>query len=194
MPDIGSICVYCGSAMGQDPRHREAARRFGRLIGEACLELVYGGGNIGLMGVLADAALEAGGRVTGVIPTELERVELAHKGLDDLVVVGSMHDRKRRMFEHADAFCALAGGVGTLDETFEIITWKQLGLHDKPIVVVNEDGYWQPFLDLVDHVIARGFSGADVRGLFAVVDSVDDVLPAIAAMPAARGPARPERT
>ncbi len=194
MPDIGSICVYCGSAMGHDSHHREAARRLGRLIGEACLELVYGGGNIGLMGVLADAALEAGGKVTGVIPTELERIELAHKGLDDLVVVGSMHDRKRRMFERADAFCALAGGVGTLDEAFEIITWKQLGLHDKPIVVVNQDGYWQPFLDLVDHVIGHGFSGADVRALFAVVEVVDDVLPTIAAMPAARGPARPERT
>ncbi len=194
MPDIGSICVYCGSSTGADPRYRNAARRFGRLIGEACLELVYGGGNIGLMGVLADAALEAGARVTGVIPTDLERVELAHGGLDELVVVDSMHERKRRMFERADAFCALAGGVGTLDETFEIITWRQLGLHGRPIVIVNQDGYWRPLLDLIDHTVAAGFSGPEVRDLFTVVESVDEVLPAIARMPASPTPALPERT
>lgn len=194
MPDIGSICVYCGSATGHDPRFREAAARLGRLIGEACLELVYGGGNIGLMGVLADAALEAGARVTGVIPTDLERVELAHDRLDELVVVRSMHERKRRMFERADAFCAFAGGVGTLDETFEIITWRQLGLHDKPVVIVNDGGYWQPLLDLIDHTVTGGFSGADIRELFTVVEQVDDVLPAIARMPAARRRAHPERT
>lgn len=194
MPDIGSICVYCGSSPGFDPRFRASAERFGRLIGEACLELVYGGGNIGLMGVIADAALEAGAKVTGVIPSNLKRVELAHQALDELVVVDSMHARKRRMFERADAFCALSGGVGTLDETFEIITWKQLGLHGRPVVIVNEAGYWQPLLDLIDHTISAGFSGTDVRDLFAVVDRVEDVLPAIARMPASPTPALPERT
>lgn len=194
MPDIGSLCVYCGSSFGNDARYRASAERLGRLIGEACLELVYGGGNIGLMGVVADAAMEAGGRVTGVIPAGLKTRELAHGDLDELVVVESMHERKRRMFERADAFCALSGGIGTLDETFEIVTWRQLGLHARPIVIVNEDGYWQPFLDLVEHTITSGFSGPEVRELFTVVSSVDEVLPTIAAMPATAQPAYPERT
>lgn len=194
MPDIGSLCVYCGSSLGTDPRHRRDAADLGRLIGEACLELVYGGGDIGLMGVLADAAMESGARVTGVIPTELKRAEVAHPGLDELVVVSSMHERKRRMFERADAFVALAGGVGTLDETFEIITWRQLGLHGKPIVIVDGGGYWRPLTDLIAHTISEGFTGPALRDLFTVVGDVAEVLPAIAAMPEPVVPDRPERT
>ncbi|MGE0651814.1 MAG: TIGR00730 family Rossman fold protein [Alphaproteobacteria bacterium] len=194
MPDIASLCVYCGSSKGDDDRHAREAAKFGRLLGEACVELVYGGGNIGLMGVLADAALDAGGKVTGIIPTDLKRVELAHRGLDELVVVESMHERKRRMFERADAFAVLPGGVGTLDETFEIITWRQLGLHGKPIVIVNEGGYWQLFLDLIEHTVVSGFTGPGIRDLFAIVDKVEDVLPTIAAMPAAAVTPHPEKT
>ncbi len=194
MPDIGSICVYCGSSSGADPRFAREAARFGRMLGEACVELVYGGGNIGLMGVVADAALEAGGKVTGIIPTDLKRIELAHQGLDELVVVESMHERKRHMFERADAFAVLPGGVGTLDETFEIITWRQLGLHGKPVVIVDEGGYWRPFLQLVEHTIAAGFTGPSIRERYAVVSRVDDVLPAIAAMPESMVKPRPERT
>jgi hypothetical protein len=194
MPDIASLCVYCGSSKGGDDHHVREAAKFGRLLGEACVELVYGGGNIGLMGVLADAALEAGGKVTGVIPTDLKRVELAHQGLDELVVVESMHERKRRMFERADAFAILPGGVGTLDETFEIITWRQLGLHGKPVVIVNEGGYWQALIDLIEHTVASGFTGTTIREMFAVVDRVEDVLPAIAAMPASAVRAHPEKT
>lgn len=194
MPDIGSLCVYCGSSTGADPRHAREAARFGRLLGDACLELIYGGGKIGLMGILADAALEAGAKVTGIIPTDLKRIELAHAGLDELVVVESMHDRKRRMFERADAFVVLPGGVGTLDETFEIITWRQLGLHGKPIVIVDDGGYWRPLVALIEHTIAGGFTGPALRDLFAVVERVDDVLPAIARMPASIVKSRPEKT
>ncbi|MQA64340.1 MAG: TIGR00730 family Rossman fold protein [Alphaproteobacteria bacterium] len=194
MPDIASLCVYCGSSKGSDGRHAREVEKFGRLLGEACVELVYGGGNIGLMGVLADATLEAGGKVTGVIPTDLRRVELAHQGLDELVVVESMHERKRRMFERADAFAVLPGGVGTLDETFEIITWRQLGLHGKPVVIVNDGGYWQALIDLIEHTVSAGFTGPMIRDLFAVVDHVEDVLPAIATMPATAVRPLPEKT
>jgi uncharacterized protein (TIGR00730 family) len=183
MPDIASLCVYCGSSPGTDPRFRANAATLGRLIGESCLELVYGGGNIGLMGVLADAALEAGAKVTGVIPEELKRAELAHGALDELVVVGSMHERKHRMFERADAFAVLPGGVGTLDETLEIITWAQLGFHRKPVVIVNDGGYWQPLINLVEHTIQGGFTGPSLRALYTVVARVEDVLPTITAMP-----------
>jgi hypothetical protein len=192
--DIASICVFCGSALGHDPRHRDGATRLGRLLGEACVELVYGGGNIGLMGVLADAALDAGGKVVGVIPRELERVELAHGGLHELVVVDSMHERKRRMFERADAFVALPGGLGTLDETFEIVTWRQLGLHGKPVVIVDDGGYWRPLIALIDHIVAHGYARESVRGLFTVVSDVAEVLPALARMPEPRIPSRPART
>lgn len=194
MPDIASLCVYCGSSRGGDDRYAHEAAKLGHLLGKACVELVYGGGNIGLMGVLADAALEAGGKVIGVIPTDLRRVELAHRGLDELVVVESMHERKRRMFERADAFAVLPGGVGTLDEAFEIITWRQLGLHGKPVVIVNDGGYWQTLIDLIEHTVASGFTGPGIRDLFAVVDRVEDVLPAIAAMPATGVRPLPEKT
>jgi hypothetical protein len=194
MPDIASLCVYCGSSKGSDGRHAREVAKFGRLLGEACVELVYGGGNIGLMGVLADAALEAGGKVTGVIPTDLRRVELAHQGLDELVIVESMHERKRRMFERADAFAVLPGGVGTLDETFEIITWRQLGLHGKPVVIVNDGGYWQALIDLIEHTVSAGFTGPAIRDLFAVVDHVEDVLPAIVGMPVTAVRPLPEKT
>ena len=184
MADIHSICIYCGSSLGHDQRFREGAARLGRQIAEAGIELVYGGGNIGLMGVVADAVLATGGKVTGVIPNDLKRPELAHDGLDELVVVESMHERKRIMFERADAFVALPGGPGTLDETIEIITWRQLRLHGKPVVIVDDGGYWRPLIDLIDHTVAHGFARDTLRGLFTVVPNVDEVLPAIARHPA----------
>ncbi len=183
MADIGSICIYCGSSLGHDSRFREGAATLGRLIAEAGVELIYGGANIGLMGIAADAALAAGGRVIGVMPHDLKWAELAHQGLHELIVVKSMHDRKRVMFERSDAFVALPGGFGTLDETFEIITWKQIGLHDKPIVLVDNDGYWKPLGALLDHVIAEGFARPEARTLFTVVESAGAVLPALAALP-----------
>ena len=193
MAEIASICIYCGSSLGHDSRFRESAAKLGRLIAEAGVELVYGGGNIGLMGVAADAALTSGGRVTGVIPNDLKRAEIAHQGLHELIVVGSMHERKRAMFERADAFVALPGGPGTLDEIIEIITWRQLRLHGKPVIIVDDGGYWQPLIELIDHTIAHGFARDTMRGLFTVVSDVEDVLPAIARHPTPHIADRPER-
>src|SRR5690242_13485789 len=154
MGDIRRLCVYCGSSGMVDERYRAAASELGTRLAAAGIELVYGGGRVGLMGLLADAALAAGGRVTGVIPRHLHDREVAHAGLSELIVVGSMHERKRRMFDIADGFAALPGGLGTLDETIEIVTWRQLALHDKPVVIVDVAGYWAPLRALVEHAIA----------------------------------------
>jgi uncharacterized protein (TIGR00730 family) len=169
-----------------DSRYRDAATTLGRLAAEAGVEIIYGGGHVGLMGLLADAALAAGGRVIGIIPSHLYDREVGHAGLSELIVVASMHERKQRMFELADAFVTLPGGLGTLDETIEIMTWKQLGLHDKPLVIVDIAGYWLPFTALVDHAIDSGFTTAAARNYFRVVSRVEDVLSVIAALPPAR--------
>ncbi|HXP30435.1 MAG TPA: TIGR00730 family Rossman fold protein [Stellaceae bacterium] len=183
MAVIRRICVYCGSSGRVDEAYRAAAIRLGALFAEAGVELVYGGGRVGLMGLMADAALAGGGRVTGIIPYHLHDREIGHTGISELVVVDSMHERKRRMFELADAFAVLPGGLGTLDEAFEIITWKQLGLHDKPIFIVDVAGYWAPFAALIDHVIAKGFAVRAARDYFQVVSQVEDLLPALALAP-----------
>lgn len=175
---LTSLCVFCGSSPGADPTHREAAARLGRILAEQRVTLVYGGGHLGMMGALAEAALGAGGRVIGIIPEHLMRTEAAFLDISELIVVDSMHTRKRRMFEAADAFCVLPGGMGTLDETFEILTWKQLRLHDKPIVLANLGHYWDAWSALVETVVAGGFARPEVRGLFNVVDTVEEVLPA----------------
>jgi len=180
------VCVYCGSSARVDARYRDAATAFGRLAAAAGVEIVYGGGRVGLMGLLADAALAAGGRVTGIIPSHLYDREVGHAGLNELIVVASMHERKQRMFELADAFVTLPGGLGTLDETIEIMTWKQLELHDKPVVIVDIAGYWAPFTALVEHAIDSGFTTAAARHYFRVVSRVEDVLPVIAALPPSR--------
>ena len=193
MADIKSICIYCGSSMGNDPRYNEAADLLGRLIGEAGLELVYGGGKVGLMGTVADAVLKAGGRVTGIIPSNLKKVELAHDGLSEMIVVESMQERKRMMFDKSDAFVTLPGGPGTLDETIEIITWRQLRLHAKPIVIVDDGGYWQPLLDLMEHTIENGFAHDVFRTFYTVVSSPEEVLPAIEELPESFLEERPER-
>lgn len=148
------------------------------------VRLVYGGGRVGLMGVLADAVLAGGGDVTGVIPDFLMRREVGHAGLGELVVVDSMHQRKQRMFELADGFAVLPGGLGTLDETLEILTWKQLGHHDKPVVLVDVNGYWRPLLALVEAAVSAGFAPAAAAGFYHVVARADEVLPTLR-----RGPA-----
>jgi len=186
MATLRRLGVYCASSARVDVRYRDAATMLGRLAAEAEVEIVYGGGRVGLMGLLADAALAAGGRVTGVIPSHLYEREAGHTGLSELIVVASMHERKQRMFELADAFVTLPGGLGTLDETIEIMTWKQLGLHDKPLVIVDIAGYWAPLTALVDHAIASGFTTPTAREYFQVVTRADDVLPLIAALPPSR--------
>lgn len=186
MATLRRVCVYCGSSARVDARYRDAAAALGRLAAEAGVEIVYGGGRVGLMGLLADAALAAGGRVTGVIPSHLYEREVGHAGLSELIVVASMHERKQRMFDLADAFVALPGGLGTLDETIEIVTWKQLGLHDKPIVILDIERYWAPLLALVEHTIAHGFAAPAARDFFRRVSRVEEVLSCLAAMPEPR--------
>ncbi len=180
MQHVTRLCVYCGSAAGVDRRYRAAARELGKALAKAGIELVFGGGRIGLMGVLADAVLAGGGRVVGIIPDRLRAAELAHKGATELVIAGSMHDRKRLMAERADAFAVLPGGIGTLDETFEILTWRQLGLHDKPIFLVDVAGYWRPLRDLFDHLAAHGFTQSLAPRLLTIVPSVAELIGALA--------------
>lgn len=183
MTAIRSICVLCGSGEGALPAYRRTAEDFGRQMAARDIRLVFGGGSIGLMGAVADAVLAAGGEAVGVIPEFLVRFEVGHNRLTDLVITDSMHDRKRRMFEMADAFVILPGGLGTLDETFEIVTWKQLGLHASPIVVLDVDGYWAPLRNLIDTVIANRFAHPKVAELMTFVASPEDVFAALAAAP-----------
>ncbi|MFO1462601.1 MAG: TIGR00730 family Rossman fold protein [bacterium] len=152
-----SICVFCGSSEGKDPAYREAAEALGRLLAAQGLQLVYGGARVGLMGRIADAVLQEGGRVAGVIPAALFPKEIPHPNLTQLHVVESMHERKRLMYELSDGFIALPGGLGTLDELFEILTWGQLGLHAKPCALLNVAGYFDPVLKFLDEAVARGF-------------------------------------
>jgi uncharacterized protein (TIGR00730 family) len=185
MQNIRSLCVYCGSSGAVAAQYRDAANELGAQLARAGIALVYGGGRVGLMGLLADAALAAEGKVTGIIPSRLSDAEVAHRGVTELIVVDSMHERKRLMAERADAFAILPGGIGTLDEMFEIVSWKQLRLHDKPILLVDIGGYWAPLLALLDHVIDTGFAGAQTRGLLQVVPSIAALLEALSEAPAA---------
>jgi uncharacterized protein (TIGR00730 family) len=183
MRKIQRLCVYCGSSGAVDRQYREAASELGARLAMAEIGVVYGGGRVGLMGLLADAALAAGGVVTGVIPARLRDAELAHHGATELVVVDSMHERKRVMAERADAFAILPGGIGTLDETFEILSWKQLALHNKPIFVVDIGGYWGPLRALLDYIVAKGFARPQTLDLLQVVPDVTALIAALAAEP-----------
>jgi len=189
MPQIRSVCVYCGSAGAVDQRYRAAAEEIGRSLAAAGIALVFGGGRIGLMGIAADAALAAGGQVIGVIPAALRDRELAHQGVSELVVVDTMHDRKRVMAERADAFAVLPGGIGTLDEMFEMLTWRQLGLHDKPIFLIDAAAYWQPLRVLLDHIVEQRFAKSLVPRLVEIVPNVAALLKALR-RPASRGKTR----
>jgi uncharacterized protein (TIGR00730 family) len=179
---IRSVAVFCGSRLGHDPAHRAAAEALGRGLARAGMTLVYGGGSIGLMGAVADAALAEGGEVLGVIPDFLSRIERPHAGLTRLEVTDSMHARKARMFALADAFVVLSGGLGTLDETLEIVTWRQLGLHAKPILLLDVDGWAAPLVALVESVIGRGFASPEHRNLFTLVPDVPSALALLGAM------------
>jgi uncharacterized protein (TIGR00730 family) len=158
-----SICVYCGSNAGSKPVYTERAMALGDRIAKQGLALVYGGGNVGLMGVVADAVLAAGGEVIGVIPQQLVDWEVAHRGVTKLEIVDSMHERKARMFDLSDAFVALPGGFGTLDEMFEMLTWRQLGLGDKPCAFLDVDGFYAPLMQMLDRMVAERFLHADQR-------------------------------
>jgi uncharacterized protein (TIGR00730 family) len=171
-----SICVYCGSSANVAQSYKDAAVHLGREAGERGVEIIYGGGRVGLMGLVADAAIAAGGRVTGIIPSHILEMEVAHQTLTELIVVENMHQRKMMMFERSEAFVILPGGLGTLDEAFEILTWKQLGLHSKPIIVANIDGYWDGLLALVRHGVDEGFIRPRHARLFTEVGDVAGIL------------------
>ncbi len=189
MSKIGKICVYCGSGPGTDPAFVEAAMSFGKVLAENGIGLVYGGGSIGMMGMIASAVLDHGGQVTGIIPEFLMSRERALRGTQNLVVTQDMHERKRKMFEMADAFVALPGGIGTLEEMVEQMTWAQLGRHKKPILLANINNFWQPLCALLDHMRATEFIRAELNFDLLVADKVVDILPilqkAAAAVPEA---------
>jgi len=171
------ICIFCGSHKGRDPGYAAVASEAARTLVRAGFAIAYGGGSIGLMGVVADAALAAGGDVVGVIPEALSRSEIAHAGLTRLHVVGSMHERKAMMAELSDGFIALPGGFGTMDELCEILSWRQLGIHNKPIGVLDYDGYFRHLLALFDSMVNEGFLSPAHRALFVVSDRIETLLP-----------------
>jgi uncharacterized protein (TIGR00730 family) len=174
---IRTICVYCGSSPGTDPAFVEAARAFGAVLASNGIRLVFGGGAVGIMGAIAKSVLDHGGKVTGIIPEFLVAREHAMRGADNLVVTRDMHERKRKMFEMADAFVALPGGIGTLEEVVEQITWVQLGRHRKPILLANIEGFWNPLCSLIDHMKTLEFIRGDLNFDLLVADSVADILP-----------------
>ena len=169
------LCIFTGAANGSDPRFAEAADQLGQMLASRNLGLVYGGGKSGLMGKIADAVSASDGHTTGIIPKFLERVEIAHKGLTDLHVTDPMHQRKKMMYDIADGFIIMPGGLGTLDETMEIITWRQLGLHRKPVIIVNLYGYWDHMLQLFQNIIDEGFMHHCHSGHFEHVDNKDEL-------------------
>ncbi len=187
MTAIHSVAVFCGSRVGISPAYAQAGRDLGQGLAQAGIRLVYGGGRIGIMGVVADATLAAGGTVLGVIPEFLAKWEVAHEGVTEMVVTQSMHTRKRRLYEESDAFVIMPGGLGTFDEAFEIITWRQLRLHDKPIILCNVEGSIEPFVATIDHAIEQGFADPACRQLFEVIDGVPAVLERLRALPAGTG-------
>lgn len=174
--DLRRICVYCGSNPGTDPAYVEAAEATGRLLAERGLGVVYGGGSVGLMGRLARATMAAGGEVIGVIPEFLDRIEISNRDITSLEVTGSMHERKARMAELSDAFLALPGGIGTFEEVFETMTWTQLGVHDKPVGLVDVAGFWSAAAALLDRAVADGFLSPEVRASVVVAPTAEEVL------------------
>jgi uncharacterized protein (TIGR00730 family) len=190
MNKINAVCVYCGSSPGTEPAFLDAAQKLGKILADNSVRLVYGGGSVGLMGALAEAVIEHGGEVTGIIPEFLTKRERPRKLAQELIVTRDMHERKQTMFDRADAFIALPGGIGTLEELVEQLTWAQLGRHKKPILVANISNYWNPLLTLVEHMRALKFMPAAQPVEILVARRVEDILPML--QKAARGVAAAE--
>ena len=176
MSHLKSVCVFCGSKAGQSPEYALAAADLGRALADAGIHLVFGGGHVGLMGILADEVLARGGEVTGVIPKSLQERELAHSQVSDMRIVDSMHSRKALMAELSEAFIALPGGLGTFEELCEILTWAQLGFHSKPVALFNVNGYYDHLLKLINHAIAEGFMSNDQRESLIAANSVSELM------------------
>lgn len=195
---VASICVFCGSGAGRNPAYAEAAKVLGRNMAEAGISLVYGGGSLGLMGEVARAVLAHGGRVTGIIPSFLSEKERMLREVNELIVTDDMHQRKRLMFERSDAFVALPGGIGTLEELVEQLTWSQLGRHEKPIVLANIEHFWDPLKVLLEHMRSEAFIRPGLEVRFGIVDRAEEIVPAVAAAvaraaPVAADPSLPDR-
>lgn len=188
-----SVCVYCGTGEAVNALYKTAAADLGRALAASSVRLVYGGGSVGLMGIVSESCMQAGGKVMGIIPGHLSEKEGQKHDITDLVVVDSMHTRKHLMVEKSDGFIVLPGGLGTLDETFEILTWKYLGLHDKPVVLVNINGFYDPLVATIQHMVKEGFTPRHHLDMFAVVTRVEDVLPALARLPAGSDEVHTER-
>jgi uncharacterized protein (TIGR00730 family) len=181
MSKIKTVCVYCGSGAGTNPRFIESARALGKTLAESGIRLVYGGGSVGMMGAVASAVLDHGGSVTGIIPSFLTAKENALKRVQEMIVTPDMHERKRLMFEHSDAFVALPGGIGTLEELVEQLTWQQLGRHTKPVLLANIDGFWEPLLVLLAHMRATQFIRPTLSIDILKAERVEDILPRLQA-------------
>ena len=179
MAPLPSICVFCGARSGTNPAHARTARAMGAAIAAQGWRLVYGAGDVGLMGEVARAAQDAGARTMGVIPTHLLALEVGKRDLTQLVITEDMHERKKVMFMNSDAIVVLPGGAGSLDEFFEVLTWAQIGLHKKPTYLLNIAHYWQPLLALIDHIVAEGFADAGLKRHFSVADDVPDLIGAL---------------
>jgi uncharacterized protein (TIGR00730 family) len=177
MSKINAVCVYCGSSAGNDPAFLRAAEALGKALAQGGVRLVYGGGSVGMMGAVARAVLKHGGKATGIIPEFLFRREQPEAQNEELIVTRDMHERKQKMFERADAFVALPGGIGTLEELVEQLTWVQIGQHKKPLLLVNINGFWEPLRDLLDHMEKLGFIYGDVKNSLLIADRPEDVLP-----------------
>ena len=171
-----SVCVYCGSRAGSSPRYAQDAEALGTALAEGGMRLVYGAGDVGLMGIVARSAMAAGGGTFGVIPEHLLKMEVGKRDLDTFIVTETMHERKKVMVMNADAIVVLPGGAGSLDEFFEVLTWRQLGLHDKPIFLLNSDGYWDKLSDLLDHIVGQGFADSSLLGFYKVVSDVPTLM------------------
>jgi uncharacterized protein (TIGR00730 family) len=184
MQHLSSLCVYCGSSNAGPESHRAAAITLGKLMAARGVQLIYGGGNIGVMGALADAVMAGGGAVTGIIPEFLMRHEVGHSDVTTLEVVDTMHERKARMAELSDGFLVLPGGLGTLEEFFEIVTWRQLGLHDKPIAILNTDGYWDRLQDMIADVVEAKYARPENAALAPFADTPEQALEMLEALAA----------
>ena len=176
MSPLRSVCVFCGARHGVNPAHTTAARGLGTAIAARGWRLVYGAGDVGLMGEVARAAQDAGATTMGVIPTHLMRRELGKRDLTQLVITEDMHERKKVMFMNSDVIVVMPGGAGSLDEFFEVLTWRQIGLHGKPIFLLDTDGYWQPLIQLLNHVVAQGFAGAEILDSFQTAPDLPGLL------------------
>ena len=180
-PRTPSVCVYCGARPGRDPAYAHEAETLGRTLAEERWRLVYGAGDVGLMGIVARSAQSHGGETFGVIPTHLMNMEVGKRDLTRFVITETMHERKKVMFMNADAVVVLPGGAGTMDEFFEVLTWRQIGLHEKPIFLLNTNGYWNPLLALLNHLIAQGFADASLKDFLTTCQDVPDLTSALRA-------------